>query len=44
MMTFKPPYWYHSNIKFSKDEINELKSDFYKTHSLLKRKKLMKII
>ena len=40
MMTFKPPYWYHSNIKFSKDEINELKSDFYKTHSLLKKEEI----
>ena len=37
MMTFKPPYWYHDNIKFSKDEISELKSDFYKTHKLLKK-------
>ena len=24
-MTFKPPYWYHDNIKFSDDEIQKLK-------------------
>ena len=23
---FKPPYWYHDNIKFSEDEINNLKN------------------
>ena len=26
-MTFKPPYWYHDNIKFSDDEIKILKSE-----------------
>ena len=24
---FKPPYWYHDNIKFSDNEINNLKND-----------------
>ena len=24
-MSFKPPYWYHDNIKFSDDEIQKLK-------------------
>ena len=25
-MTFKPPYWYHDNIKFSDNDIEELKN------------------
>ena len=24
-MSFKPPYWYHDNIKFPDDEIQKLK-------------------
>ena len=27
MINFKPPYWYHDNIKFSKDDLNLLKSE-----------------
>ena len=26
-MTFKPPYWYHDNIKFADDDIKILKSE-----------------
>ena len=26
-MTFKPPYWYHDNIKFPDEEIKILKSE-----------------
>ena len=26
-MTFKPPYWYHDNIKFPDEEIEILKSE-----------------
>ena len=24
-MTFKPPYWYHDNIEFNQEQLNQLK-------------------
>ena len=30
--TFNPPYWYHKNIKFPEDEINEVISELKKTN------------
>ena len=27
MIKYRPPYWYHDNIKFSEDELNSLKTE-----------------
>ena len=27
MINYKPPYWYHDNIKFSEEELNSLKRE-----------------
>ena len=35
MTNFKPPYWYHDNIKFSDDDIDSLKKDFIKISKVL---------
>ena len=36
---FKPPYWFHDNVKFSDDDIKKLKNslleDQYKNKSVL---------
>ena len=26
---FKPPYWFHDNVKFSDEDINILKKNFF---------------
>ena len=31
-MNYKPPYWYHDNIKFSSEKIEELKDDIENIH------------
>ena len=31
-MNYKPPYWYHDNIKFSPEEIEKLKDDIENIH------------
>ena len=35
MTNFKPPYWYHDNIKFSDDDIDSLKKDLIKISKVL---------
>ena len=37
-MTFKPPYWYHDNIKFPDEEIKILKSEMSSKSEFLSEK------
>ena len=32
-MNYKPPYWYHDNIKFKPEEIEKLKNDIENIHN-----------
>ena len=34
-MSFKPPYWYHDNIKFSDEEIDTLKKELTRMSAVL---------
>ena len=36
-MTFKPPYWYHDNIKFADEDIKILKSEMSNTSEFLSK-------
>ncbi len=44
---FKPPYWFHDNVKFSDDDIKKLKNslleDQYKNKSVLEHKTSFKL-